>query len=325
MTRARVTRPLIAANSANPPSAHPSTSKNFGERTRRLLNERAAAAASTDDNRMVIAKNRPVEVDPTPPARHFFRCRLLPQVSGNSRGCFYLEMRSIHITVPVQWVGRPHVQARKVKNDNKYAKKTAVELDGKISMNAELSGKFITQQVAAVMADKTKQYENKIKTGKRWKVRALGELAKNGKRVGGDASKKKKTSTTQTTTNSKTPKQYLSRLEQFWKSILTKPSRERNQEADNADSSTPGIVWGSKLAGSKSALRSTKQTSKKNGAKSRGHSKKEWRTSMASFQMIGARQNKIICLSWPLCKSGFTYVDPPTFTSTISRLTKLPQ
>ena len=102
MTRARVTRPLIAANSANPPSAHPSTSKNFGERTRRLLNERAAAAASTDDNRMVIAKNRPVEVDPTPPARHFFRCRLLPQVSGNSRGCFYLEMRSIHITVPVQ-------------------------------------------------------------------------------------------------------------------------------------------------------------------------------------------------------------------------------
>ena len=39
------------------------------------------------------------------------------------------------------------------------AEETAVELDGDMSMDAELIGKFITQQVAVAMAEKTKQYE----------------------------------------------------------------------------------------------------------------------------------------------------------------------
>ena len=41
-----------------------------------------------------------------------------------------------------------------------------MELDGEMSMDAEIIGKFITQQVAVAMADKTKQYEKKIKTRK---------------------------------------------------------------------------------------------------------------------------------------------------------------
>ena len=48
-------------------------------------------------------------------------------------------------------------------NATKTEEETAVELDGEMSMEAELIGKFITQQVAAAMAGKTKQYENKIK------------------------------------------------------------------------------------------------------------------------------------------------------------------
>ena len=54
----------------------------------------------------------------------------------------------------------------KGQNITKTAEETAVELDRKMSMDVELIGKFITQQVAVAMADKTKQYEKKIKTRK---------------------------------------------------------------------------------------------------------------------------------------------------------------
>ena len=51
----------------------------------------------------------------------------------------------------------------KGQNINKTAEETAVELDREMSMDAKLIGKFITQQVAVAMAEKTKQYEKKIK------------------------------------------------------------------------------------------------------------------------------------------------------------------
>ena len=38
----------------------------------------------------------------------------------------------------------------------KSAEETAVELEGEMSMDAKLIGKYITQQVAAAMADKIK-------------------------------------------------------------------------------------------------------------------------------------------------------------------------
>ena len=74
MPRACVTRPLTAATSVTPPYphyAHPDPSEKFGEISRRLLNERAAAAASTDDNRMAVAENRPAEAE-TPPQTDTF-------------------------------------------------------------------------------------------------------------------------------------------------------------------------------------------------------------------------------------------------------------
>ena len=40
----------------------------------------------------------------------------------------------------------------KVQNVNNSAEETSVELDGEMSMDAELIGRFIMQQVAAVMA-----------------------------------------------------------------------------------------------------------------------------------------------------------------------------
>ena len=45
----------------------------------------------------------------------------------------------------------------------KTSEETAVELDGEIRMDAKLIGKFITQQVAVTMAEKSKEYEKKIK------------------------------------------------------------------------------------------------------------------------------------------------------------------
>ena len=66
-----ITRPQSAATLDAPPSAQPDTSKNFGERAWRLLNERAAAAVSTKDNCMVVVKNIPAESEPLPHPENF--------------------------------------------------------------------------------------------------------------------------------------------------------------------------------------------------------------------------------------------------------------
>ena len=58
-------------------------------------------------------------------------------------------------------------------------------------MDAKLIRKFITQQVAAAMSEKTKYYEKKIKNlDKGGKYEVSGEPAKNGTRSGGRASNK---------------------------------------------------------------------------------------------------------------------------------------
>ena len=49
----------------------------------------------------------------------------------------------------------------KGQNVTKTAEEIDVELDGEMSMDAKLIGKFITQQVASVMAEKNKQYEKR--------------------------------------------------------------------------------------------------------------------------------------------------------------------
>ena len=84
----------------------------------------------------------------------------------------------------------------KGQNITKTAEETAVELYREMSMDAELIGKFITQQVAVAMDNKTKQYEKKIKKlEKGGRDRVSGESSsKNGTRGGGRASKKMKTS-----------------------------------------------------------------------------------------------------------------------------------
>ena len=165
---------------------------------------------------------------------------------------------------------------KKGENITKTVEETSVELNGGISMDAELIGKFITQQVAVAMDDKTKQYEKKIKKlEKGGRNRVLGDsTTKNGTRGGGCASKKKKTFQTQPNTKSRPPQKSVSRSAQGRKRILLSPSRGRSQQAGAADSSTSEKRTKKKAVRSKSALTSTLQTSKTDGTKSRGRSKK---------------------------------------------------
>ena len=55
MPTARVTRPQATATSAVPPHAQPALSETFGERDRRLFNERYATAVSINNTTMAIA------------------------------------------------------------------------------------------------------------------------------------------------------------------------------------------------------------------------------------------------------------------------------
>ena len=164
----------------------------------------------------------------------------------------------------------------KGQNVTKTAEETAVELYGEISMDSELIGKFITQQVAVAMSKKTKQYGKKIKKlEKGGRDRVSGESSsKNGTGGGGRASKKNKTSPTQTTTKSRSPHKSASLLSQGQKSILRRPFRGRSQKAGDTNSGTPGNGKNKKVARFKNASTSTLQTSKTDGAKLRVRSNK---------------------------------------------------
>ena len=71
MSSACVTPPLAASPADAPPPDLPDRPENLGDRARLLLYERAAADASTDDTRMVVVENRPVEADPPPHPDNF--------------------------------------------------------------------------------------------------------------------------------------------------------------------------------------------------------------------------------------------------------------
>ena len=158
----------------------------------------------------------------------------------------------------------------------KTAEETAVALNGEMSMDAELIGKFITQQVAVAMAEKSREYENEIKKlEKGGKDNEKGESTrKNGTRGGGRASRKNKPFKTHQNPKSGPPPKSASQSAPRRQSILRSPLREKSQQAGAADSGTPEKGKKKKAARSKSASRSTLRTLKTDGAKSRGRSKK---------------------------------------------------
>ena len=80
--RARVTLPLLESPTAAAP-AFPAFPENFGERTWHLLNERAAAAASTNNTRMIFVENRPAKAEPPPQPDNFLDAAFYIKLKAN--------------------------------------------------------------------------------------------------------------------------------------------------------------------------------------------------------------------------------------------------
>ena len=141
--------------------AQPSTSEHYGKRTWRLLDERAAVTASLRETPMDITKEpAPREQPPRPDTN----------VDADLYYKLKMTLEVIFVSVWVEFI----IQYQFNKLDNrmlnlekgqtvtKTADKTAMALEGEMSMDANLIIKFITQQVSVAMDEKSRKYEKKI-------------------------------------------------------------------------------------------------------------------------------------------------------------------
>ena len=159
----RVTSFLAASTLVAPPPAQPAPSKNYGERTRSLLNERANASASTNVTNMAVV-GRLAETEPPPQPDTFVDASLYIKLKATFEVIFFSGWGECMQQYHFNEIDDRMTKLEKGQTVTKYAEETAMELDGKILMDAKLIGKYITHRVAAAMAKKTKQYEKKNKT-----------------------------------------------------------------------------------------------------------------------------------------------------------------
>ena len=178
MPISRVTCPQAASPSAAPPPDQSAPSETSGEQTWSLFNGRDAAAASTKDTTMAVVV-RLDEREPPPQPNTFIDAALYIKLKMTLKVIFVSGWWGFMQQYQFNELYNRISKLEKGKNATKSAEETAVELDGEMSMDSKLIGKLITQQVAAAMAKKTKQYEKKIKTlEKGGKDRVLGESKK---------------------------------------------------------------------------------------------------------------------------------------------------
>ena len=157
MPIARVTRPQAAATSDAPTPAQSATSETFGERAWRLFNKRDAADVSTGDTTMAVVV-RPAEREPPPQHDTFIDTALYIKLKTTLKVIFVSGWEELMQQYQFNELDERFSKLEKGQNVTKSAEVTAVELDREISMDAELIGKFITQQVADAMVKKIKQY-----------------------------------------------------------------------------------------------------------------------------------------------------------------------
>ena len=127
-----------------------------------LFNERDAKAASIDNTTMAVAV-RPAIREPPPQPNTFIYAALYIKLKTTLEVIFVLGWWEFIQQYQFNELDDRISKLEKGQNVTKTTEETAVELDREMSMDAELIGKFITQQVAAAMADKSKKYEKKIK------------------------------------------------------------------------------------------------------------------------------------------------------------------
>ena len=139
MPTARVTRPQAAATPAVSLIAPPAASENYGQRARRLLNERAAATASRD--------NTPMDVTVEPAQRE-----KPPRPDTNINAPLYFKLKTTLEVIFVSGWGEFITQyqfnelddrmskLKKGQTVTKTAEETAVALNGEMSMDTKLIG-----------------------------------------------------------------------------------------------------------------------------------------------------------------------------------------
>ena len=166
-------------------------------------------------------------------------------------------MGCLHTTIPVERVGRLHVQSQK-----RSKRKQVRKRNSRGSEQWNVYGSRVNRHVhhkTSYSRDGQKNVtvrKENLKTGERWKgwsVERAGKKLNEGwwMRL---QEKEKSTTHATTTTKSKTQKQSVSWLAQGRKRILRNPLRGRIRESDNADSGTPGNRRERKAARNKADL-----------------------------------------------------------------------
>ena len=157
-----VTRPQATATLAVSLIAPPAATENYGQRAQRLLNERAVATASLRDTHMEVSaepaqREQPRIPDTNIDAALYFKVKTTLEVifvSGWGEFITQYQFNELDDIMSKLEIGR---------TVTKTAEETDVALDGDMSMDAKVIGKFITQQVPVAMAEKSREYEKKIK------------------------------------------------------------------------------------------------------------------------------------------------------------------
>ena len=161
MPTARVTCPQVTGNSSVLLIAPPNVSDNFGQRAQCLLDEKAAAAASLCDTPMDVAaepapREQPPRPDTSTAAVLYHKLKTpLEVIFVSGWGEFITQYQFNELDDRMS-------KLEKGQTITKIGEETAVELDKEMSIDAKLIGKFITQQVAVAMAEKSRKYEKKI-------------------------------------------------------------------------------------------------------------------------------------------------------------------
>ena len=154
MPTTRITFPQATATLAVSLIALPSTYENYGQRAQRLLNERAAATASSDNTPMDVAAE-PAQIEqPRRPDTNIdavlnFKLKTTLEVifvSGWGEFITQYQFNKLNDRMSMLEKGQ---------TVTKTAEETAVALDKYMSMDDKLIGNYIIQQVSVTMAEKS--------------------------------------------------------------------------------------------------------------------------------------------------------------------------
>ena len=135
MPTARVTRPQATDTSSVPPNAPPAASETFGERARRLFDERAAAAYSRDNTTMKVA-TRPAAREQPPWPNTCIDAVLYNKLKTTLEVIFVSCWGEFILQYQFNELDDRISKLEKGQTITKTAEETALEIDSEMSMDA---------------------------------------------------------------------------------------------------------------------------------------------------------------------------------------------